>query len=126
LPADLGKVEVLGYDAVRDYRITRRAVGLVPQEINFDPFFTVEETLVFPGRLLRDPSVRGAAGGAALRPGPPRQAPRQHPRASGGMKRRLLIAKALVHRPPVAVPRRATAGVDVEAAPGSLDLPCAS
>src|SRR4051812_50096464 len=45
--ASEGSVEVLGHDVVRDYRFTRRAVGLVPQEINFDPFFTVEETLRF-------------------------------------------------------------------------------
>src|SRR5436305_12263076 len=45
--ASEGTVEVLGHDVVRDYRFTRRAVGLVPQEINFDPFFTVEETLKF-------------------------------------------------------------------------------
>src|SRR5207253_1913077 len=45
--ASEGTVEVLGRDVVRDYRFTRRAVGLVPQEINFDPFFTVEETLRF-------------------------------------------------------------------------------
>ena len=46
LPSE-GLIEVLGRDVVRDYRFTRRAVGLVPQEINFDPFFTVEETLRF-------------------------------------------------------------------------------
>src|SRR5438067_10242200 len=45
--ASAGTVEVLGRDVVRDYRFTRRAVGLVPQEINFDPFFTVAETLEF-------------------------------------------------------------------------------
>ena len=43
--ATAGQVTVLGHDVVRDYRLTRRDVGLVPQEINFDPFFTVEETL---------------------------------------------------------------------------------
>src|SRR5213082_1958497 len=45
--ASEGTVEVLGHDVVSDYRFTRRAVGLVPQEINFDPFFTVAETLEF-------------------------------------------------------------------------------
>src|SRR5512144_3357080 len=45
LRASSGEVRVLGHDVVRDYRFTRRAVGLVPQEINFDPFFTVEEAL---------------------------------------------------------------------------------
>src|SRR5512138_4007400 len=45
LRASSGEVRVLGHDVVRDYRETRRAIGLVPQEINFDPFFTVEEAL---------------------------------------------------------------------------------
>src|SRR4051812_36351079 len=109
-----GTVEVLGHDVVTDYRYTRRAVGLVPQEINFDPFFTVEETLRFQAgyfgvrladeRLVEILSALGlldkrAANTRAL---------------SGGMKRRLLIAKALVHRPTVLFLDEPTAGVDVE------------
>src|SRR5947207_7052409 len=59
--ASEGTVEVLGRDVVKDYRFSRRAVGLVPQEINFDPFFTVEETLQFQAgyfgvRLTRERS----------------------------------------------------------------------
>jgi ABC-2 type transport system ATP-binding protein len=109
-----GKVEVLGHDAVRDYRITRRAVGLVPQEINFDPFFTVEETLVFQagyfGVHLSEERLVELLSALSLL-----DKRRSNTRAlSGGMKRRLLIAKALVHRPPVLFLDEPTAGVDVE------------
>jgi ABC-2 type transport system ATP-binding protein len=109
-----GRVEVLGYDVVRDYRITRRAVGLVPQEINFDPFFTVEETLIFQAgyfgiRLSEERLVELLSALGLL------DKRKANTRAlSGGMKRRLLIAKALVHRPPVLFLDEPTAGVDVE------------
>ena len=109
-----GKVEVLGHDVVRDYRITRRAVGLVPQEINFDPFFTVEETLIFQAgyfgiRLSEERLVELLSALGLL------DKRKANTRAlSGGMKRRLLIAKALVHRPPVLFLDEPTAGVDVE------------
>ena len=109
-----GTVEVLGHDVLRDYQVTRRAVGLVPQEINFDPFFTVEETLQFQAGYFgihlseeRLVEVLSALGLLDKR--------RSNTRAlSGGMKRRLLIAKALVHRPPVLFLDEPTAGVDVE------------
>ncbi|MFN2546834.1 MAG: ABC transporter ATP-binding protein, partial [Myxococcales bacterium] len=112
--ASEGTVEVLGHDVVRDYRITRRAVGLVPQEINFDPFFTVEETLKFQagyfGMKLSDERVEELLRNLSL-------LDKRHANAralSGGMRRRLLIAKALVHRPPVLFLDEPTAGVDVE------------
>src|SRR5438067_948048 len=112
--ASEGTVEVLGHDVVRDYRFTRRAVGLVPQEINFDPFFTVGETLRFQagyfGVRLSEERIVDILGNLSLLD--KRQA---NTRAlSGGMKRRLLIAKALVHRPPVLFLDEPTAGVDVE------------
>jgi len=109
-----GSVEVLGHDVVRDYRFTRRAVGLVPQEINFDPFFTVEETLKFQagyfGVRLAGERIEEILGNLGLL-----DKRRANTRSlSGGMKRRLLIAKALVHRPPVLFLDEPTAGVDVE------------
>ena len=112
--ASEGSVEVLGRDVVRDYRFTRRAVGLVPQEINFDPFFTVAETLRFQagyfGVRLADARIDDILGNLGLR-----DKRNANTRAlSGGMKRRLLIAKALVHDPPVLFLDEPTAGVDVE------------
>src|SRR6266481_5087487 len=83
-----GTVEVLGHDVVRDYQFTRRAVGLVPQEINFDPFFTVEEALQFQAgyfgvRLSDDRLVDILANLGLL------DKRRANTRAlSGGMKRR--------------------------------------
>ena len=112
--ATAGSVTVLGKDVVRDYRETRRAVGLVPQEINFDPFFTVEESLhiqagYFGVRLSEErlTEILSALDLAAKRTAMTRS-------LSGGMKRRLLIGKALVHEPKVLFLDEPTAGVDVE------------
>jgi ABC-2 type transport system ATP-binding protein len=112
--ASAGTATVLGHDVVRDYRFTRRAVGLVPQEINFDPFFTVEEALHFQagyfGLRLSEARVVEILGALDLL-----EKRRVNARAlSGGMKRRLLIAKALVHEPRVLFLDEPTAGVDVE------------
>jgi ABC-2 type transport system ATP-binding protein len=112
--ASAGEVKVLGHDVVRDYRITRRDVGLVPQEINFDPFFTVEETLRIQagyfGVRLEEERLTEILD--ALDLGSKR---RTNTRSlSGGMKRRLLIGKALVHEPRVLFLDEPTAGVDVE------------
>jgi ABC-2 type transport system ATP-binding protein len=112
--ASSGTVEVMGKDVVRDYRFTRRAVGLVPQEINFDPFFTVAETLRFQagyfGVRLPDARIDEILQNLGLL-----DKKDSNTRAlSGGMKRRLLIAKALVHDPPVLFLDEPTAGVDVE------------
>jgi ABC-2 type transport system ATP-binding protein len=114
LRATAGEVRVLGRDAVRDYGFARRAIGLVPQEINFDPFFTVEEALriqagYFDVRLseARLTEILDALDLGAKR--------KTNSRAlSGGMKRRLLIGKALVHDPRILFLDEPTAGVDVE------------
>src|ERR1700686_3555427 len=108
-----GSVHVLGHDVESEYQLTRRSVGLVPQEINFDPFFTVQEALRFQagyfGVRLADErlmEILSALGLADKRSANTRA-------LSGGMKRRLLIAKALVHRPPVLFLDEPTARVDV-------------
>jgi ABC-2 type transport system ATP-binding protein len=114
LRATSGEVRVLGHDVVRDYRFTRRAIGLVPQEINFDPFFNVEETLRIQAGYFgvqlseaRLAEILEALDLVSKR--------RVMSRAlSGGMKRRLLIGKALVHEPKVLFLDEPTAGVDVE------------
>ena len=111
---DSGSVRVMGHDVQRDFRAARRALGVVPQELVFDPFFTVRETLrlqsgyfglsrndAWIDELLENLDLAGKAD-ANMR------------QLSGGMKRRVLVAQALVHRPPVIVLDEPTAGVDVE------------
>jgi ABC-2 type transport system ATP-binding protein len=112
--ADTGTARVLGCDVAADYRAARRLLGVVPQELVFDPFFTVRETLAIQSgyyglrcngawidEVMRNLDLTGKAD--------------VNMRAlSGGMKRRVLVAQALVHRPPVIVLDEPTAGVDVE------------
>jgi ABC-2 type transport system ATP-binding protein len=111
--ATAGHAKVLGHDVVRDAMAARRVVGLVPQEINFDPFFTPREVLRFQmGYFGVPPSqarIEELLGALALGD----KADVTSRELSGGMKRRLLIAKALVHRPRVAFLDEPTAGVDI-------------
>lgn len=112
--ASEGRVTVLGKDVEHDYRDTRRSIGLVPQEINFDPFFTVEETLRIQagyfGVRLSEERLTEILKALDLEP-KRKSSPRS---LSGGMRRRLLIGKALVHEPKVLFLDEPTAGVDVE------------
>lgn len=109
-----GRVSVMGFDVQTDYRQARRQLGVVPQELVFDPFFTVRETLRIQSgyfgvknnnkwidEILENLDLTSKAN-ANMRT------------LSGGMKRRVLVAQALVHRPPVIVLDEPTAGVDVE------------
>jgi ABC-2 type transport system ATP-binding protein len=112
--ATRGRVSVMGHDVVGAYRAARRSLGVVPQELVFDPFFSVRETLrntsgyygvggndAWIDEILEHLGLAGKAD-ANMRA------------LSGGMKRRVLVAQALVHRPPVIVLDEPTAGVDVE------------
>ncbi len=112
--ASEGACEVMGYDVVADFRQARRMLGVVPQELVFDPFFTVRETLRLTAGYY---GVRGADPWIAEvleRLGLSDKADSNMRALSGGMKRRVLVAQALVHRPPVIVLDEPTAGVDVE------------
>ncbi len=112
--ASQGNVSVLGSDVQSDYAAARRKLGVVPQELVFDPFFNVREALriqsgyfgvrnndAWIDELLDSLGLADKAG-ANMR------------QLSGGMKRRMLVAQALVHKPPVIVLDEPTAGVDVE------------
>jgi ABC-2 type transport system ATP-binding protein len=109
-----GRVEVMGHDVVSDFRAARKSLGVVPQELVFDPFFNVRELLRFTSgyygvkgndawidEVLAELDLTSKAN-ANMRT------------LSGGMKRRVLVAQALVHKPPVIVLDEPTAGVDVE------------
>lgn len=109
-----GSLAVLGHDVQRDYRRARQLLGVVPQELVFDPFFTVRETLEFQSgyyglrrnqawidEILEHLDLTAKADTSTRL-------------LSGGMKRRVLVAQALVHKPPVIVLDEPTAGVDVE------------
>ena len=109
-----GTVRVMGHDVVADYREARRALGVVPQELVFDPFFTVREALRIQSGYygIRDNDAWIAELIENLDLGD--KADTNMRALSGGMKRRVLIGQALVHKPPVIVLDEPTAGVDVE------------
>ena len=112
--ASSGHVRVMGHDVVGDYAAARMSIGVVPQELVFDPFFSVRECLTLQSGYFGirnngawiDELLAGLGladkGGVNMR------------QLSGGMKRRVLVAQALVHKPPVIVLDEPTAGVDVE------------
>lgn len=112
--ATAGTVTVMGHDVVHDYRHARRAIGVVPQELVYDPFFTVRETLRFQsgyfGLKRNDAWIDELLANLGLAD----KANAYTRQLSGGMKRRVLVAQALVHKPPVIVLDEPTAGVDVE------------
>ncbi len=109
-----GTARVMGHDVVTRYRRARRALGVVPQELVFDPFFSVRETLAFQSGYYGIRDNRAWIDEMLQHLDLADKADTNMRQLSGGMKRRVLIAQALVHRPPVIVLDEPTAGVDVE------------
>jgi ABC-2 type transport system ATP-binding protein len=111
---DAGSVKIHGHDVVTDFRSARKNLGVVPQELVFDPFFTVRETLRLQsgyfGIKNNDKWIDEVMENLDLTS----KADVNMRALSGGMKRRVLVAQALVHKPPVIVLDEPTAGVDVE------------
>ncbi len=111
---DVGRLAVMGHDVVSEYRAARRQLGVVPQELVFDPFFSVRESLEIQSGYfgIRDNAtwIDEILENLDLTS----KADTNMRQLSGGMKRRVLVAQALVHRPPVIVLDEPTAGVDVE------------
>ena len=114
LRVDSGSLSILGNDVRSDYRLARQNLGVVPQEIVIDPFFTVRETLQFQsgyfGIRNNDKWIDELLEQLNLSD----KQDTNMRQLSGGIKRRVLIAQALVHKPPVLVLDEPTAGVDVE------------
>ncbi len=112
--ATSGTARVCGHDVVADFKQSRRSLGVVPQEIVYDPFFTVRESLRLQsgyfGLRNNDDWIDEVLGNLGLSD----KADVNMRALSGGMKRRVLVAQALVHRPPVIILDEPTAGVDVD------------
>ncbi len=109
-----GAVKVHGHDVIDDYAAARKALGIVPQELVFDPFFSVRETLRIQGGYFGVHNNDAWIDELLHNLGLSDKANANMRQLSGGMKRRVLVAQALVHRPPVIVLDEPTAGVDVE------------
>lgn len=112
--ASSGEARILGHDVVNDFRAARRLLGVVPQELVFDPFFTVRETLRFQSGYFGIRNNEAWIEQLLAKLDLQDKADTNMRALSGGMKRRVLVAQALVHKPPVIVLDEPTAGVDVE------------
>ncbi len=111
-----GDVRVFGHDVMRDYRKTRPLLGLCPQEVNLDPFLTIEQVLVYQAGYFGIPKQDGIKRAEELlkqfRLFDKRK--QDFRKLSGGMKRRLLLCRALVHDPKILILDEPTAGADIE------------
>jgi ABC-2 type transport system ATP-binding protein len=115
LKPSAGSVKIMGHDVINEYQAARMALGVVPQELVFDPFFNVREMLRFQaGYFGRGKENDAWVDEVIENLGLTDKAHTNMRQLSGGMKRRALIAQALVHKPPVIVLDEPTAGVDVE------------
>src|SRR5207342_1669591 len=111
-----GAIRIFGHDAISDYGEARQAVGLAPQELNLDWFLTVEETLDYHAGYFGVPKrERRERTRELLETFSLTEKREERTRTlSGGMKRRLILARAMMHRPPLLILDEPTAGVDVE------------
>lgn len=109
-----GNVTIWGFDIDEHPRNSKRSIGVVPQEIIFDPFFTPRETLEIQAGLYGIPAGERQSDALLAAMHLTDKANAYSRTLSGGMKRRLLVAKAMVHSPPILVLDEPTAGVDVE------------
>jgi len=111
-----GTIRVFGHDAVDDWRQARRQIGLAPQEYNFDRYLSIRDVLIYQAGYygLRARDVATRADDLLERFGLSSKANEVYTKLSGGMKRRLSLARALIHEPPLLILDEPTAGVDVE------------
>ena len=114
--ATSGSIRVFGHDNHTEWREARRAIGLAPQEYNFDRYLSIRDVLIFQAGYfgLRGPAVKERADMLLERFGLASKAKQEYTRLSGGMKRRLTLARALIHEPKLVILDEPTAGVDVE------------
>ena len=109
-----GSVSIWGFDIDKHPRNAKRSIGIVPQEILFDPFFTPRETLEIQAGLYGIPAGERQSDALLAAMHLTDKAHAYSRTLSGGMKRRLLVAKAMVHSPPILILDEPTAGVDIE------------
>jgi len=111
-----GSIALFGLDVVRNWRAARLRVGLAPQEYNFDRYLNIRDVLIYQAGYygLRGPAVTKRADLLLERFDLASKAKQPYTKLSGGMKRRLTLARALIHEPPLVILDEPTAGVDVE------------